>query len=73
MLPPFILRVFERMFLQSPGFSKDGKTAETQIILGLLVCKNGYPLSYSIFNGAQSTVTSICCEPEDISLLLVGE
>ena len=39
--------------LRSPGFSKDGKTAETQIILGLLVCENGYPLSYSIFNGAQ--------------------
>ena len=26
--------------LRSPGFSKDGKTAETQIILGLLVCEN---------------------------------
>lgn len=39
--------------LRLPGFSKDGKTAETQIILGLLVCENGYPLSYSIFNGAQ--------------------
>ena len=39
--------------LRSPGFSKDGKTVETQIILGLLVCENGYPLSYSIFNGAQ--------------------
>lgn len=39
--------------LRSPGFSKDGKTAETQIILGLLVCENGYPLSYSIFNGTQ--------------------
>lgn len=39
--------------LRAPGFSKDGKTAETQIILGLLVCENGYPLSYSLFNGAQ--------------------
>lgn len=39
--------------LRTPGFSKDGKTAETQIILGLLVCENGYPLSYSIYNGAQ--------------------
>jgi transposase len=44
---------FREDVLQSPGFSKDGKTAETQIILGLLVCENGYPLSYSIFNGAQ--------------------
>ena len=39
--------------LRTQGFSKDGKTAETQIILGLLVCENGYPLAYSIFNGAQ--------------------
>lgn len=39
--------------LRAPGFSKDGKTAEPQIILGLLVCENGYPLSYSIYNGAQ--------------------
>lgn len=44
---------FKEDNLRSPGFSKDGKTAETQIILGLLVCENGYPLSYSIFNGAQ--------------------
>lgn len=39
--------------LREPGFSKDGKTAETQIVLGLLVSQNGYPLSYSIFNGSQ--------------------
>lgn len=39
--------------LRTPGFSKDGKTAESQIVLGLLVSKDGYPLSYSIFNGAQ--------------------
>ncbi len=44
---------FREDYLRSPGFSKDGKTSETQIILGLLVCENGYPLSYSIFNGAQ--------------------
>ena len=39
--------------LRSPGFSKDGKTAESQIVLGLLVSEGGYPLSYSIFNGKQ--------------------
>lgn len=44
---------FREDVLRTPGFSKDGKTAETQIILGLLVCENGYPLAYSIFNGAQ--------------------
>lgn len=39
--------------LRSTGFSKDGKTAESQIVLGLLVSRDGYPLSYNIFNGAQ--------------------
>jgi len=39
--------------LRANGFSKDGKTAESQIILGLLVSADGYPLSYSVFNGAQ--------------------
>lgn len=36
-----------------PGFSKDGKTSESQIILGLLVSAGGYPLSYAVFNGSQ--------------------
>lgn len=44
---------FKEDVLRTPGFSKDGKTTETQIILGLLVCENGYPLAYSLFNGAQ--------------------
>ena len=39
--------------LRCPGFSKDGKTAESQIVLGLLVSRDGYPLSYNIFNGSQ--------------------
>lgn len=39
--------------LRSPGFSKDGKTSESQVVLGLLVSRDGYPLSYSIFNGKQ--------------------
>lgn len=39
--------------LRQNGFSKDGKTAEAQIVLGLLVSEDGYPLSYSIFNGKQ--------------------
>lgn len=37
--------------LRQDGFSKDGKTAESQIVLGLLVSEDGYPLSYSVFNG----------------------
>ena len=39
--------------LRCPGFSKDGKTSESQIVLGLLVSRDGYPLSYNIFNGSQ--------------------
>lgn len=39
--------------LREPGFSKDGKTAESQIVLGLLVSEGGYPLAYSLFNGSQ--------------------
>ena len=39
--------------LRSPGYSKDGKHSQPQVVLGLLVSKQGYPLSYSIFNGSQ--------------------
>jgi transposase len=35
------------------GFSKDGKHAQPQVVLGLLVSNDGYPLSYSLFNGSQ--------------------
>ncbi len=33
------------------GFSKDGKTQNPQILLGLLVGLNGYPIGYEIFQG----------------------
>jgi transposase len=33
------------------GFSKDGKHQQPQIVLGLLVSQNGYPLDYDIFEG----------------------
>ncbi len=35
------------------GWSKDGKHNLPQVVLGLLVSKDGYPLSYSLFNGSQ--------------------
>lgn len=35
------------------GFSKDGKHSQPQLVLGLLVSKDGHPLSYSLFNGSQ--------------------
>lgn len=37
---------FKRM-----GFSKDGKHQQPQIVLGLLVSENGYPLDYDVFEG----------------------
>lgn len=39
--------------LRETGFSKDGKHSQPQVVLGLLVSKDGYPLSYSLFNGSQ--------------------
>lgn len=43
----------QRDELRDNGFSKDGKHSQPQIVLGLLVSRDGYPLSYSIFNGSQ--------------------
>jgi transposase len=39
--------------LREKGFSKDGKHHQPQVVLGLLVSRGGYPLSYSLFNGSQ--------------------
>jgi transposase len=37
--------------LRKIGFSKDGKFQNPQIMLGLLVSENGYPIGYDIFEG----------------------
>jgi transposase len=37
--------------LRKTGFSKDGKHQHPQIVLGLLVSIEGYPLAYDIFEG----------------------
>ena len=37
--------------LRGTGFSKDGKHQNPQIVLGLLVSIEGYPLAYEIFEG----------------------
>lgn len=37
--------------LRKTGFSKDGKHAQPQVVLGLLVSNGGYPLAYSIHEG----------------------
>jgi len=37
--------------LRKAGFSKDGKHALPQVVLGLLISEGGYPLAYSIHEG----------------------
>jgi transposase len=37
--------------LRKPGFSKDGKHQNPQILIGLLVSKDAYPIAYDIFEG----------------------
>lgn len=37
--------------LRRTGFSKEGKHQNPQIVLGLLVSLNGYPLAYEVFEG----------------------
>lgn len=37
--------------LRKIGFSKDGKFQQPQIMIGLLVGRNGYPIGYDIFEG----------------------
>lgn len=42
---------FEPDELRQPGFSKDNKANQPQIIIGLLVNPDGFPLGYEIFKG----------------------
>jgi hypothetical protein len=37
--------------LRKPGFSKDNKSQQPQIVLGLIVTADGFPVSYEIFEG----------------------
>ena len=39
--------------LRKIGFSKDGKFQNPQIMIGLLVGENGYPIGYDIFEGKE--------------------
>lgn len=36
---------------RKPGFSKDGKNNQPQLVIGLVVTKEGFPVSYDIFPG----------------------
>jgi len=37
--------------LRKPGFSKDGKSNQPQILIGLLVSSEGFPVAYEIYEG----------------------
>lgn len=42
-----------------PGFSKDGKHQQPQIMIGLLVSSGGYPIGYQIFEGNTSETKTL--------------
>jgi transposase len=42
---------FKEREFQRPGFSKDHKHNQPQIVIGLIVTKEGFPLSYEVFKG----------------------
>jgi transposase len=42
---------FEGDELRRAGFSKDGKSQQPQILVGLMVSKDGFPLAFDIFPG----------------------
>lgn len=37
--------------LRKPGFSKDNKSQQPQIVIGLVVSKDGFPVAYEVFEG----------------------
>ncbi|MBS0000667.1 MAG: IS1634 family transposase [Cyclobacteriaceae bacterium] len=42
-----------------PGFNKDGKHQQPQIMIGLLVSSHGYPIGYQIFQGNTSETQTL--------------
>jgi len=42
-----------------PGFSKDGKHQQPQIMIGLLVSSQGYPVGYQLFEGNTSETKTL--------------
>ena len=48
-----------------PGFNKDGKHQQPQILIGLLVSNHGYPIGYQIFEGNTSETKTLIPVLED--------
>jgi len=58
---------------RKPGFSKDNKANQPQIVLGLIVTRDGFPVSYDIFAGNTfegKTFIPIICKFRDIYKVL---
>lgn len=51
--------------LREKGWSKDGKHGQPQVVLGLLISRDGYPLAYSLFNGSQYEARTMIPVVED--------
>lgn len=54
----------EEKGFRKPGFSKDNKANQPQIVIGLIVTKEGFPVSYEIFAGntfeGKTFIPTIC-------------
>lgn len=62
---------FDRKGYKKPGFSKDGKFKEDQIVIGLATDSNGIPIHYKVFPG--NTANSKTFIPFVIELLKIYE
>lgn len=54
--------------LKTTGFSKDNKSTQTQIVLGLIVTREGFPVAYDIFPGKTfegNTFIPVICQFRD--------
>ncbi len=45
------MKVKRRMSSKKFGYSKDGKFGDVQVVMGLLIDKNGLPIGYELFSG----------------------
>ncbi len=43
---------FKEDDLRTPGFSKDNKSQQPQIVVALMVTKEGFPIAYEVFKGS---------------------
>ncbi|MEW6063580.1 MAG: IS1634 family transposase, partial [Nanoarchaeota archaeon] len=44
---------FKEDYLKEPGYSKDHKFGQPQVLMALMVTKEGLPIGYQIFNGSK--------------------